>query len=99
MGRVVPDGQHRGMFRVALSRDRLSDFANLAHAKDSALAAAARELEFEARQRCAIAPPKCPQNGGCFRASSPPIAPIDPAGGLRPDRGKTLPARFRRGTT
>jgi hypothetical protein len=97
MGRVVPDGQHRGMFRVALPSGRLSDLGNLSRAKDSALAAAERELEFEDRERRANDPRKCPVNGGLFSASSPPIAPIDPAGGLQPDRGETLPARFRRG--
>jgi hypothetical protein len=29
MGRVTPDSEHAGMYRVMLSRGRLSDMANL----------------------------------------------------------------------
>jgi hypothetical protein len=63
MGRVVPDNEHPGMYRVALSRSRLSDMANLSWAKDAALAAAVRELEWEANHR-ASNPPKRPEKGG-----------------------------------
>jgi hypothetical protein len=73
MGRVVPDGQRRGMYRVALPSGRLSDFANLPRAKDSALAAATRELEFEDRQRRANDPQKSQQNGGVSRPKSSPV--------------------------
>jgi hypothetical protein len=59
MGRVTPDSAVPGMYRVVLSRDRLSDMANLSWAKDAALAAAIRELEWEAKHP-AIDPPKCP---------------------------------------
>ena len=67
MGRVAPDHEHGGMYRVVLSRGRLSDMANLSWAKDAALAAAIRELEYEARDKRrhrAINPPKCPVKGG-----------------------------------
>src|SRR6516164_2536593 len=33
MGRVLPDNQHRGMYRSVLSRGHLSDMANLSWAK------------------------------------------------------------------
>jgi hypothetical protein len=59
MGRVAPDARHRGMYRVVLSRGRLSDMANLSWAKDAALAAAIRELQWEAKHP-AINPAKCP---------------------------------------
>jgi hypothetical protein len=72
MGRVVPDVRHGGMYRVALSRGRLSGMANLSRAKDSALAAAIRELQLEAEDRAqpALDPSKCPENGGCSEAIS-----------------------------
>jgi hypothetical protein len=38
MGPVRPDHQHRGMYRVVLSRGRPSDMASLSWAKDAALA-------------------------------------------------------------
>jgi hypothetical protein len=53
MGRVVPDDKHRGMYRLVLSRGRLSDMANLSWAKDAAMAAALRELVWEVSQKCA----------------------------------------------
>jgi hypothetical protein len=53
MGRVVPDEKYPGMYRVALSAGRLSDMANLSWAKDAAMAAALRELVWEASQKCA----------------------------------------------
>jgi len=34
-----------------------------------------RELKWEARQRAAIAPSKCPEKRGIFEGSAPPIAP------------------------
>jgi hypothetical protein len=55
------------MYRVVLSRGQLSDMANLSWAKDAALAAAIRELEYEARdnrRHRAIDPPKCPEKRG-----------------------------------
>ena len=67
MGRVAPDHEHAGMYRGVLVRGRLSDMANLSWAKDAALAAAIRELEYEARgtrRHRAINPPKCPVKGG-----------------------------------
>jgi hypothetical protein len=60
MGRVVPDSKYPGMYRIALSRGRLSDMANLSWVKNAALVAAERELEFEARDLAAIDPRKCP---------------------------------------
>ena len=47
MGRVAPDRQHRGLYRVVLSRGRLSDMANLSWAKDAALAASKVRTEWE----------------------------------------------------
>ena len=83
IGRVAPDHERGGMYRVVLSRGRLSDMANLSRAKDAALATAIRELEYEARdnrRHRAIDPPKCPERGGCFTASAPPVAPTAPDG-------------------
>jgi hypothetical protein len=59
MGRVTLDHKYSGMYRVVLSRGRHSDMANLSRAKDAALAAAIRELEWETNHP-AINPPKCP---------------------------------------
>jgi hypothetical protein len=56
MGCVVPDAKYPGMYRSLLSGGRLSDMANLSWAKDPVLAAAERELEWEARQQPAIDP-------------------------------------------
>jgi hypothetical protein len=76
-GRVVADSKYPGMSRSTLSGGRLSDMTNLAWAKNAVLAAAERELEWEARQKAAIAPPKCPEKWGVFEGSAPPIAPND----------------------
>ena len=70
-GDVVPDSKYPNMWRSPKSNGRMSDLANLSWAKNAVLEEAIRELEWEARQRRAIDPPKCPQNGGCFPASSP----------------------------
>lgn len=48
MGRVVPDGQYSGMWRVAMAHGRVSDRYNLSWAKSHALVAAERELEYDA---------------------------------------------------
>jgi len=48
MGRVVPDSEYTGMYRIALPSGRLSDMANLSWAKSLALDAAERELVYEA---------------------------------------------------
>ena len=74
-GRVVPDSKYAGMWRSVLSGGRLSDRANLAWAKNAVLMAAERELEWEDRQRAAIAPPKSKEKRGVFEGSAPPIAP------------------------
>ena len=71
---VVADSKYPGMWRPTLSGGRLGDMANLAWAKNAVLAAAERELEWEARQRAAMTPPKCPEKGGVFEGSAPPIA-------------------------
>ena len=73
-GRVVPDSKSAGMWRSVLSGGRLSDMANLAWAKNAVLAAAERELEWEDRQRAAIAPPKCPEKRGVFESAASPVA-------------------------
>jgi hypothetical protein len=62
MGRVLPDNQHHGMYRSVLSRGHLSDMANLSWAKGAVLAAAIRELAWEAGHP-AINPAKCPERG------------------------------------
>jgi len=74
MGRVVPDVRYPGLYRSLLSGGRLSDMSNLARAKDSVLAAAERELEWEGRQQIANDPLKCPVNGGVFPTAASPIA-------------------------
>ena len=68
MGRVVPDERLPGMYRVALSAGRFSDAASLSWAKDSALAAAIRELVWEAREHAANDPRKCPEKWGSLAA-------------------------------
>jgi hypothetical protein len=73
-GRVVPDSKHLGMWRSTLSGGRLSDMANLAWSKNAVLAAAERELEFEARQRANESLSKCPENRGVFEAPASPVA-------------------------
>jgi hypothetical protein len=73
-GRVVPDSKYAGVWRSVLSGGRLSDRANLAWAKNAVLMAAERELEWEDRQRAAIAPPKCPEKRGVFESAASPVA-------------------------
>ena len=52
-GRVVPDQKWPGMWRVVLHNGRLSDMANLSRARNSVMAMADRELEYEARKQAA----------------------------------------------
>lgn len=73
LGDVVPDAKHPGMWRSPLSGGRFRGPANLSWAKDAVLAAAERELEWEARHDPAIAPRKCPENEGVFGTTSPPV--------------------------
>jgi hypothetical protein len=75
MGRVIPDGDHRAMYRVALSRGRVSDLANLSWTKDAVTAAAVRELAYERR---ATDLQKAQQNRGSFPATSPPVRYFEP---------------------
>jgi hypothetical protein len=72
-GRVLPDGEHAGMWRSLKSHGVLSDMASLPWAKNAALAAAECELEFEGRQLCASDHPKCPGKGGAFSGSRSPM--------------------------
>jgi len=81
-GRVVPDNKYPNMWRSVLSGGRLSDMANLAWAKNAVLVAAERELEWEARQEPATAPPKCPQKEGVFESAAPPVSALAPPQGL-----------------
>jgi hypothetical protein len=83
LGRVTPDREHRGMYRVALSQGRLSDMANLSWTKDAAMAAATRELEWEANNR-AIHPPKPQQNRVVFAGIGPPMRLKDNPLGMIP---------------
>jgi hypothetical protein len=69
MGRVVPDQQHAGMWRIALPSGRLSDMANVAWAKSHALVAAERELDYER----ANTPLKPKEKGGSFEHKSTPV--------------------------
>jgi hypothetical protein len=71
MGRVVPDSEHPGMYRVALSRGRLSGMAPLSWPKSAVLEAATRELEYEARHRPVITPPKPQQTAPAFESGPP----------------------------
>jgi hypothetical protein len=66
MGRVVPDLKHSGMWRSIKSRGRLSDIANLSHAKNAVLVAAGIELAAEP----AITPSNSQQNEGIFKTKS-----------------------------
>jgi len=90
IGRVAPDIEHRGMYRAVLSRGRLSDMANLSWAKDAALAAAIRELEWESRDTCpgfrtrATDPQKCPVKGGYLPARESLVSLSSQAAGLIP---------------
>jgi hypothetical protein len=68
MGRVVPDEHVVGMYRIALSAGRLSAPASLSWTKDAALAAAIRELVWEAREASANDPRNCPENRGSLAA-------------------------------
>jgi hypothetical protein len=74
VGRVVADSKYAGLWRSVLSGGRLSDRANLAWAKNAVLMAAERELEWEDRQRAAIAPPKCSEKRGVFESAASPVA-------------------------
>jgi hypothetical protein len=66
MGQVVPDSEHAGMYRVALSHGRYSDMSNLSWAKSKVLVAATRDLVWELRHQGAINPTKCPEKRGVF---------------------------------
>ncbi len=67
MGRVI-FGHLPGMYRVVLSRGRLSEPRSLSWTKDSVMAAAIRELVWEARQATANDPSKCPEKWGSLAA-------------------------------
>jgi hypothetical protein len=73
MGRVVPDSAHTGMWRSLKSGGRVSDMANLSWAKNAVLEAATRELEYEARHRLVITPPKAQQIAPVFDSGPPGI--------------------------
>jgi hypothetical protein len=87
MGEVVPDSTHRGMWRVVLSGARLSDYANLSWARNAVLEAATRELAYEARHP-ATDPRKCPENGGVFSRTAPPMRSPEKTD---PEPGKPYP--------
>jgi hypothetical protein len=71
MGRVLPDSKHPGMFRSVLATGRLSDMANLSWAKSTTLDAAAREIEWEVRQRSGNTPPLLGKTRVLFWSTSP----------------------------
>ena len=50
VGHVVPDAKHTGMWRSTLHTGCLSDMANLPRARDAAMNAAVREIEYEHKQ-------------------------------------------------
>jgi hypothetical protein len=70
MGDVVPDPKYSGMWRSPLSGSRMSDMANLSWAKNAVLAAATRELEWEARDKPAIRPSIPSESAPVFEATS-----------------------------
>jgi hypothetical protein len=80
MGRVIPDGQRLRMYRVALSSGRLTGMASLSWTKDAVMAAAIRDLIWDA----ANDPSKCPENRGYSAAQSPPNEIHDQAAGVMP---------------
>jgi hypothetical protein len=69
VGRVVPDRNYVGMYRIALPSGRLSDMANLSWAKSLTLDAAERDLAYET----ANSPQKPQQKRGSFEGKSSPI--------------------------
>jgi hypothetical protein len=74
---VVPDAKYRGMCRTKLSGARLSDMANLSWARNAVLEAAAREIEWEARQ-AENTPTNSQQNRVDFPVTTPPMRSPDP---------------------
>jgi hypothetical protein len=72
-GDVVPDSKYPGMWRSSKSDGRMSDLASISWAKNAVLEEAVRELEWEARQRCAITPSKSQQIAPVFESKSPPM--------------------------
>jgi hypothetical protein len=81
-GRVIPDSKNPGMWRTVLAGGRLSGMANLSRAKDAVLAAAERELAYEA----ATDPSKSQENEGVFRGLASPVRKYERDGG-RQGRG------------
>jgi hypothetical protein len=73
MGRVVPDSEHPGMYRVALSRGRLSGMAPCPGPRAPCFEAATRELEWEVHHRPVIDPPKPQQIAPVFDSGPPGI--------------------------
>jgi hypothetical protein len=73
LGRVVPDSQYPSLFRSVKSQG-LSDMSNRSRAKDSVLAAAIRDLAWDA----ANDPPKMPSETGGARGKSPPMRSCGP---------------------
>jgi hypothetical protein len=73
MGRVVPDTKYAGMWRPVLAGGGLGDMANLSWVKSVVLDAAARELEWEARQQAANAPLKSQERRGDFQSAASPM--------------------------
>ena len=68
MGRVIPDKDHKSMWRSVKSSG-LSDIANLSWAKDAVMVQAVRELAYEA----ANDPKKYPVKRGSREQKSPPM--------------------------
>jgi hypothetical protein len=99
MGRVAPDHKHRGMYRLLLSRGRLTDMANLSWAKDAALAAAIRALEYEARDNCATEPAKCPEKRGSLPARESLVSLSSQGVGLIPPRTNANPESLTAGSS
>jgi len=74
MGRVIPDFNRPDMWRSTKSRGEYSDIGNLSWSKNAVLVGAELELAFEHRQRAAIDPRKCLENGGLFRPRARPLS-------------------------
>jgi hypothetical protein len=68
-GKVIPDSNYPGMWRIPLSGGRVSDMANLSWARNAVLDAAIREIQWE--ERSSRPPSFIRDSGGDFPPTSP----------------------------
>jgi hypothetical protein len=85
---VVSPAKQPGMWQSKKPDGSQSDIANISWSKNAVLTAAERELEFEDRQRRAIDPANCPENGGVSDGSRSPVRGNRRAGIRRPKPGE-----------